>query len=179
MPPRPKRSQTRAMQTNPNAQRETARICAQPRMRKLFAATLAAGGAMEAARAALGISRAVLEQRLSMLRTQGVARVIAIVDPTAVGRPVQSVSLVRLHHHALGAIVDFETTCVTDPAITTAIRITGRYDYRLTTFHKDVRDAAAWTRALRDQDEVAAVDQRFVRTLFGDEIAGFPLRDDR
>ncbi len=114
-----------------------------------------------------------------MLRTQGVARVIAIIDPTAVGRPVQSVSLVRLHHHALGAIVDFEAACVTDPAITTAIRITGRYDYRLTTFHKDVRDAAAWTRALRDRDDVAAVDQRFVRTLFGDEIAGFPLRDDR
>lgn len=175
--PKPSPRLERRIITKRRAERDS--VCAQPRMRKLFESVVAAGGAMAAVRQALGVSPAVLRQRLSLLKRLGVARTVAIFDPLATGRPVESVNLVRLRLHALGVLADFEAACAADPAIMRASRITGTHDYRLTAFHADLSAAAAWARALRDHTEVAAVDQRFVRTLFGHELDGVPLREER
>jgi DNA-binding Lrp family transcriptional regulator len=144
-------------------------------MRRLFAAALASRGKMEAILRALCISEEVLSQRLSMLRRHGVARTLTLYDPGASGRPFHSVILVRLRHHSLTAIADFEAACIADEAVTAAVSIAGSFDYRLTAFHPDARQAAAWVRGMKDRAEIFAVDHQVLRIVFGHGLDGIPL----
>jgi len=53
-----------------------------------------------------------------------------------------------------------------DPAIVTAARVTGGYDYRLGSQHRDMRSADDWSRSLLSRPQVAEVLTQFCTTLF-------------
>ena len=65
---------------------------------------------------------------------------------------------------------------IEDPSVSGAQRLLGDFDYRLSTFHPCWREAAAWTRALRNRPEVLTVKDVNVRPLFGDDLPGLVLR---
>jgi hypothetical protein len=147
----------------------------QPRFQQVFDAAVGAGGHIGAMMRVLGIGPVTLGHRLSILRSQGLARSVRTFDPGALGRPHQSICLVSLRLSWPDAIATFEAACKADDAVTAAARICGRFDYQLTTFHSDVRAAHAWRRAMEERPEVHRVEQRSVRLLFGHDLLGLPL----
>jgi DNA-binding Lrp family transcriptional regulator len=145
------------------------------RLRDLVAAALMAGGDRSAILRRLKISPPILRQRLSMLKARGVARTVTIYDPKQAGRPIETVTLVALSALSADSLAQFEALLLSDSCVTMAARVSGRFDYQLTSFHTDIRDVDAWRRGLASRPCVAKVSQRRVETLVGNQLAGFPL----
>jgi hypothetical protein len=151
----------------------------QPRMRELYQAALAAQGSIEQMLRDLKISRFVLSQRLSILRSLGIAQLVTLQNPIARGAAQQSTVWVRLTDVDAEDIARFEAELIADPAVAGAQCVLGDFDYRLSTFHRDWREAAQWARELRQRPKVAVVDVMNVEHLFGDELPGLILRTPR
>jgi DNA-binding Lrp family transcriptional regulator len=145
------------------------------RLRDLVAAVWTAGGDRSVILRRLGISAPILRQRLSMLKALGLARSVTIHDPTRLGRPMEMVTLVTLKAPSADGLAAFEAFLLSDASVTMAARVSGRFDYQLTSFHKDIREADAWRRGLVSQADIAQVSQRRVETRAGHQLAGLPL----
>ena len=150
----------------------------QPRMRELYQAAVESQGSIGRMREDLGLTARVLSQRLSILRSLGVARTVTLHDPLARGTKHRCTTWVRMASMTIEDIAGFEADLVADPAVTSAQRVTGSFDYRLSTHHRDWADGAKWARALRCRPEVAEVEQIAVRHLFGDDLPGLVLRSE-
>jgi hypothetical protein len=148
----------------------------QPRMRELYQAAMTSQGCMQRMLEDLGLTARVLAQRLSILRSLGVARTVTLHDPLARGTKHWSTTWVRMASMTPEHIARFETDLLADGAVTSAQRVTGGFDYRLSTHHRDWAEAAQWARGLRCHQEVAEVEQIAVRHLFGDDLPGLALR---
>jgi len=146
-----------------------------PRLRSLVEAAVLCHGDAEAMLRCLALQPRTLHQRLSILRRLGLVRAVYLVDPRKRGRPLECLTLVRLARHSRDAMADFEAWCVADPWVTCAARVCGRFDYQLTSFHADLREANRWRRVLEARSEIQKVDQRGVRTLAGHPLSGMPL----
>ena len=155
------------------------KLASQRRMRDLYEAAIQARGDVRAMLDHMRLGARVLLHRVSILRSEGVARTITLYNPSATGAEHQSRVFVRMASMHADDIERFETALIDDGAVTTAVKVTGNYDYRLTTFHKDWREAAQWARRLRLQPTVAQVEEIHVRHLFGHELPGVVLRGDQ
>lgn len=144
-------------------------------MRRLYEAAIATGGDLRAMADRMGQSSESLRLLLSRLRSIGVARVAALYDPRRCGRPCEVHLRVQLGSYTRADIARFEACLQSDPAITSAAQITGRDDYQIVAFHKDILAADRWARDLGDRAEVARVRLIQVRTVFGHHLLGAPL----
>ncbi|WP_165186714.1 hypothetical protein [Caulobacter soli] len=147
----------------------------QPRMRELYQAAMASQGQISGMLEDLGLTARVLGHRLSILRSLGVARTVTLHDPLARGAKHRSTTWVRMASMRPEHIDQFEGDLVADHAVTSAQRVTGGFDYRLSTHHRDWAEAAKWARALRCRPEVAEVEQIAVRHVFGNDLPGLVL----
>jgi hypothetical protein len=154
----------------------TSDISDQPRMKELYGAALTARGSIDEMLEQLGVPFRVLAQRLSMLRALGVAKLVTLHDPVAHGAGQQMTVWVRVACDTPAALARFERDLIEDPSVSGAQSLLGDFDYRLSTFHTCWREAAAWTRDLRNRPEVLAVRDVTVRPLFGDDLPGLVLR---
>jgi hypothetical protein len=147
----------------------------QPRLRRLLQSAVRCGGSMAAMADDLGVTPRVFLQRLSLLRSRGVAQTLDLIDPRRLGRPFRTITLVRLARPCAADIRSFETAVAADPAITAAQWVSGGHDYRLSTYHADRRAASLWLKALCERAEVSDARQIEVRPLFGHELPGLML----
>jgi hypothetical protein len=81
---------------------------------------------------------------------------------------------VRLGGKGLEDTEAFEAMLVRDPAVATADKIVGDYDYRITSYHADRFEASDWVRMLL-ANGAAHVDHVIVQDARGHELAGFPI----
>jgi DNA-binding Lrp family transcriptional regulator len=144
-------------------------------MRRLLAAAVQANGSLAAILHDLGVSRRVLSQRLSVLRSEGFAVRAFLWDPRRLGRPLESVVLLRAARYDAASLADLETQIRADPVITTAVRVTGGFDYRLVCFHADARSASAWLRSMEALPLVQEARLQFVDTRWGDNLSGLKV----
>jgi hypothetical protein len=151
----------------------------QPHMRELYRAALAARGSIEQMLRDLRISRLVMSQRLSILRSLGIAQLVTLHNPIARGAGQQSTAWVRLVDADAGDIARFEEALIADSHVAGAQRVIGDFDYRLSTFHRDWREAAQWARELRQRAKIDVVEMMNVQHLFGDDLPGLILRAPR
>ena len=151
----------------------------QPHMRELYQAALATKGSIEQIMRDLNISRFVMSQRLSILRSLGIAQLVTLHDPVARGVDQQSTTWVRLVDATPADIEDFEEDLIADPCVAGAQRVIGDFDYRLSTYHRDWREAAQWARDLRLRPKIDAVEMMNIKPLFGDDLPGLILRAPR
>jgi hypothetical protein len=147
------------------------------RLRRLCETAIALDGEAGAIRAALGLGREQFARRIAALRRFGLARTGYTFDPRARGLACECSTLVRLADHSAQALGDFEAWCVEDGSVTRAVRICGRFDYQLTSFHRDLREADRWRRVVEARPEVGRVEQRQVRTVLGHQLAGLALTE--
>lgn len=165
--------------TAKNSQVDALERSSQPHMRELYKAAIAAQGSIEQMLRDLKISRLVMSQRLSILRSLGIAQLVTLHNPIARGVDQQSTVWVRLVDATPGDIAGFEDELIADPAVAGAQRVIGDYDYRLSTYHRDWREAAQWARDLRQRAKIDAVEMMNVQHLFGDDLPGLILRAPR
>jgi len=123
----------------------------------------------------LGEAEAPLRRRLARLERSGLAAKATLYDPSRLGQPVTCISLIKLGQHTKGAIVDFEAHCRSDFSVTAACRVLGRFDYQISSSHRDVEAAEAWRKAIEAQDGVSKVEMRFVRPIKGCGVAGLVI----
>lgn len=114
-------------------------------------------------------------QKLSLLRSVGLAASGALCFPAKAGRPLEVQSYVTLASTSSAAIAAFETYCRDDEAIASAVALTGDADYSLWSFHADAATARTWSWALSLRPEIGRSTSRTMRILFGHTLAGAPL----
>jgi len=165
----------RSVTLSPPAKRHQERLTSQPRMRRLYEAAITTGGDLRAMADRMGQSGHSLRLLLSRLRSIGAARVAILFDPRRCGRPCEVHLRVQLGSYTRADAASFEAYLQIDPAVTSAAQITGRDDYQIIAFHKDIRAADRWARELGDRGEIARVRLVQVRTLFGHHLLGAPL----
>ncbi|WP_299006025.1 hypothetical protein [uncultured Caulobacter sp.] len=124
----------------------------------------------------LGISLRVLSQRLSLLRRLGLARTVTLFDPAGLGLSAGATVMVRMAALDARALTAFEAYLVASDCVATACQVTGDYDYRLTTFHADWREAHQWARALGHRHDVDVAVVMMSQRVFGHELSGLVLR---
>ncbi len=146
-----------------------------PRFRDLLHASTDRPQTAENLARTLRISLRTLGGRLSALKRYGLARRVTVYDPTRLGRPVQAITYVSMILSDDAQRVAFERRCREDSEITTAVQITGVFDYALTTFHRDERVARAWLRLLRVVPGVGKTEQKLLDVQFGHTLRGAPL----
>jgi DNA-binding transcriptional ArsR family regulator len=122
----------------------------------------------------MSIGQIRLSHHLSVLRAAGVASMTDLFDPQLMGLELRARNLVRLGVKGLENIEAFEALLVRDPAVATADKIVGDYDYRITSYHTDRRAALDWASALLNEGAVH-VEQTVVQDAVGHELAGFPI----
>jgi DNA-binding Lrp family transcriptional regulator len=144
--------------------------------RKLLAAVQAwGGGCIRDLALRAGLSEKTVRQRLSVLRAAGVARWSSVFVPARAGRPVETVTYVKLRRVSAGEPAAFEALCRADPQVASAAMVTGSMHYVLTGYFTDLRQAREWAWVLRSRPEVADVNQKVVQTRAGHALAGSPL----
>ena len=144
-------------------------------MQLLYAAAVATNGNLAAMIRRLGLTPAMFIHRLSLLRSLGVARTVTVHDPLALGA-VQSTVWVRMASLTPAVTARFERDLLADRAVASAQRVTGGFDYRLSVFHPDRGEEAAWVRDLRCRADVAKVEPVGVVPIFGHALDGLILR---
>ncbi len=78
----------------------------------------------------------------------------------------ECVTYLKMDWTQTAAMPAMENRIADDPAVVTAARVTGGYDYRLQSVHEDYRCANAWSRDLEAQPHITRVLTRFCRTIF-------------
>jgi hypothetical protein len=78
----------------------------------------------------------------------------------------ECVTYLKINGAHAGSLDLLDDWIATDPATTAAARVTGTYDYRLSSTHRDFRSASDWSRGLEARPEVAEVLTRFCDILF-------------
>jgi hypothetical protein len=78
----------------------------------------------------------------------------------------QCVTYVKINGAHMGGLDLLDEWIAKDPATIAAARVTGTYDYRLSSAHRDLRSASDWSRGLETRPEVAEVLTRFCDILF-------------
>jgi hypothetical protein len=144
-------------------------------MQQFCAAAVATNGNLAEMIRRLGITPAVFIHRLSLLRTRGLARTVTVHDPLALGA-VQSTVWVRMVSLTSAVTARFERDLLADRTVASAQRVTGGFDYRLSVFHADRGEQAAWVRSLRCRADVAKVEPVGVVPIFGHALDGLILR---
>lgn len=143
---------------------------------RLLLTTLRLSGArIEELAQALGWRLTTVRQRLSILRTRGVARASALWYPERAGRPICLITHVSLRNPGLEAMRDFETWSRGDDRVVRADLVTGRCDYVLWSWHGDLRIAERWSQDIALRDEVRTCVSRPVRVLAGHTLIGAPI----
>lgn len=150
----------------------------QPLFGPFLGAALAAHGCLRGMGDLLGLSSKRLHHRLSLIHGEGAARTVTLYCPVALGLAHHSTAWVRLRPVA-GTIARFEGQILADPAVTSAQRLVGAAEYRLTCFHPDPAIAREWLHRLRCDPDVLDVQQVAMRRLFGHELDGFALTHDQ
>ncbi|HWU14548.1 MAG TPA: hypothetical protein VN157_11120 [Caulobacter sp.] len=126
----------------------------------------------------LGLSPKRLHHRLVVVHGKGAARTVTLYCPIAAGLVHQSTAWVRLRP-AAEAIAHFESQILADPAVTSAQRLAGAADYRLTCFHPDSAVAREWFHRLCCDPDIVDVQQVAMRRLFGHELDGLALTHEQ
>lgn len=121
-----------------------------------------------------GLDPAAVRKRLSIMRHDGSAAWSSVFVPAKAGRPIETLSFVKLRDPSCPGLRAFETYCHDDRSIAAAALITGNFDYVLTGYFPDVASARCWLRGLSLRPDVAKVQQKFVQTRFGHALAGAP-----
>lgn len=146
-----------------------------PYFRRLTEAAVAARGEVELVRQALEAAGGGLRRTLSRLRADGVAKTLALYDPRRLGRPCELSVRVKLRDYTRAAIAAFEARISADPAVTTAVFVSGAHDYELRVFLTDDEAISRWTRALQADPAVRWVRAFRVCTIVGDDLSGIRL----
>lgn len=166
-------SRSRPAKASPPSGRD---LLGQPRFQALFAAALATRGCLRRMGQFLGLSPKRLHHRLSLMRGEGAARTVTLYCPIAAGLAHHSTAWIRLRP-AAETITRFEGQILADPTVTSAQRLVGAADYRLTCFHANSAIAREWFYRLRCDPEILDVRQVAMRRLFGHELDGFALTE--
>lgn len=96
--------------------------------------------------ALVGLSATACQRRLSRLRDLGVIRAdVSLVSPSAVGRPLQMLILVKLERERSDIIDEFKQTISSTAEIMQGMYITGEYDFALTVTARDMDDYETFT----------------------------------
>ena len=109
------------------------------------------------------------------LRHAGALRVMNVVDPFKLGRPVERVTWLRLSATSTDTVSRFEQALIDDPAVTCAQAVTGDADYRITTFHQSDDDALAWCYRLSAWPDVTSCRHATAERRFGHDLSGILL----
>lgn len=144
--------------------KDRAAIVDQPRMQALYAAALRCQGRVVDMVRELGVTRRRLQQRLSILRREGVSGRSSVRDPRRIGWPIETVVLLRASRFDTEGILALEAQIRSDPHVTNAGQVSGVFDYRLVTFHRDRAAAIAWRNALAENPAIVLISQRIVET---------------
>jgi DNA-binding Lrp family transcriptional regulator len=118
----------------------------------------------QALAAALGASPSVAWRRVRNLRRLGA---LSLVSPVGL-RPgmCECVTYLKVDWVHGNSLDPLDSWIANDPAILTAARVTGRYDYRLSSRHQDIGSADDWSRGLLSRPKVAEVLTQFCSTVF-------------
>ncbi len=112
---------------------------------------------------ALGVSAAVAWSRVRGLQRLGALSIVTLVNHQT--RMCECVTYLRVDWVDPSSLDPLDNWILNDPAILSAARITGCYDYRLSSRHCDVRSANDWSRSLLSRPKVAEVLTKFCRTV--------------
>lgn len=112
----------------------------------------------------LGVSPSAAWRRVHDLKRLGA---LSFVSPIKLpSGTCECVTYVKINGAHLGGLDLLDEWIATDPATIAAARVTGAYDYRLSSAHRDLRSASDWSRGLEARPEVAEVMTRFCDILF-------------
>ena len=113
---------------------------------------------------ALGLSPNAAWRRVRDLKRLGA---MAFVSPVRLPPGTCAcVTYLKINGAHTGSLDLLDEWIAADPATTAAARVTGTYDYRLNSAHRDLRSANDWSRSLEARPEVAEVRTRFCDILF-------------
>ena len=119
------------------------------------------------------LSLSATSERLRQLLASGVIkRFAAIVDPTAMGRPIEALVDVRLGPSMVSALpqVELDKLIATFPAVIDAVHLTGRFDTQLRVAAKDVAELDDLLVHIKEDLGAEETNTRLVLR----SIAGFP-----
>jgi DNA-binding Lrp family transcriptional regulator len=112
----------------------------------------------------LGLSPNAAWRRIRDLRRRGV---LAFVSPVRLPEGMcECVTYLKINGAHVGSLDRLDEWIAADPATTAAATVTGVYDYRLVSMHRDLRSANDWSRRLEARPEVAEVRTSFCSILF-------------
>lgn len=112
----------------------------------------------------LGVSPSAAYRRIRGLRRRGALAFGALVKPSA--EACECVTYLKVDWAEAGSGQALERLIARDPEIVTASRITGSYDYRLVSRHRDLRSANDWGRRISAHPVVSNRVTRFCTTVF-------------
>jgi len=120
-----------------------------------------------AKRVQLGVS--ATGERLRQLQTSGVIRrFAAIVDPTEVGRPIETLVDVRVGPNETKPWPELDQIITLFPAVIDAVHLTGRFDTQLRVATKDVAELDELLARIKDELGAEETNTRLVlRTVDG------------
>jgi Lrp/AsnC family leucine-responsive transcriptional regulator len=108
-------------------------------------------------------------ERLRQLQTSGVIRrFAAIVDPSEVGRPIETLVDVRVGPNETRPWPDLDQIIALFPAVIDAVHLTGRFDTQLRVATKDVAELDELLTRIKDELGAEETNTRLVlRTVDG------------
>lgn len=124
----------------------------------------------------LEVAASTAARILNVLRRAGAAREVRLVDPEA--RQVECVVYLTAVLVDLGAAARFERELAVDPRVTRAVRVTGRYGYRIEAFHPDLDTAKRWFQQLVSSPAIGGGDLRIVKAVKTSQGHAFALLDE-
>lgn len=120
----------------------------------------------------VALSRNACWRRVKRLEAEGIIRNrVAILDPAAVGLPLQVFVLIRTNDHSAAWLAAFRKAVREMPEITGAQRMTGDLDYVLRVRVADVQAYDRFYQRLIDKVQIADVSASFVMEDIKDTTA--------
>ena len=117
------------------------------------------------------LSLSATGERLRNLQTSGVIRhFTAVVDPTQVGRPIETLVDVRVGPNNAKPWTDLDKVIATFPAVIDATHLTGRFDTQLRVVTRDVAELDELLARINDELGAEETNTRLVLRT----VEGFP-----
>lgn len=126
--------------------------------------------------AELGVAASTAARILNVLHRTGAAREVRLVASRA--RQFECVVYLTAVLVDMGAAASFERELAVDPCVTSAVRVTGRYGYRIEATHPDLDAAKRWFQQLVSSPAIGAGDLRIVKALKTSQGHALALLDE-
>lgn len=113
----------------------------------------------------LGVSSTTAWRILTRLETLGIIRQDTATGRELAGGACECLAYLNAAWIDRAALEAFDRALETDHAIWSAVRIAGKFDYRVQAFHADVAAANAWFRRLLSRPAISGGKLVFLRTI--------------